>query len=223
MAKKIFEIDKDSVVKGTGNGYMYCTTTPEHPFGEKRKDRKKKYIYYHRALLEHKLNRFLKPNEQADHKDGDKTNNTPGNLEIKMLGDHQKTHTTERGNSFWKKSPRNKPGRKAVLRVLTKYAEIDLNIQKMTKVTPKGWPSNRWVPVCGSCLEGKHLSYGMDHMPKTKLNDDEDLSRYGCKNVGKIDGKEVQCGCNAEFDELLEVLKKKKAACRVVAAFFNKK
>lgn len=120
MAKKIFEIDKDSIVKGTGNGYMYCTTTPEHPHGEKRKDRKKKYIYYHRALLEQKLNRFLKPEEQADHKDGDLTNNTPSNLQIKMRGDHQKNHT-ERGNNFWKGSPRNKPGRKAACRVVEAF------------------------------------------------------------------------------------------------------
>jgi hypothetical protein len=104
---KLFEIDKDSIVKGTGGGYMYCTTTPEHPYGEKRGDRKKKYIYYHRALLEQKLGRYLKHDEQADHKDGDKTNNSPSNVILKNLGPHQKSHA-ERGNHFWKTSPANK-------------------------------------------------------------------------------------------------------------------
>ena len=125
MAKKLFEIDPDSVVKGTQGGYEYCTTTPEHPFGEKRKDRKKKYIYYHRALLEQSLGRFLEPHEQVDHKDGDKSHNVLLNLELKNRGPHQREHA-ENGNHFWKTSPLNKPGSKrskkaAVYRVLREY------------------------------------------------------------------------------------------------------
>lgn len=109
---KLFEIDKDSIVSGTGGGYMYCTTTPPHPYGESRGDRKKKYIYYHRALLEKKLGRYLKHDEQADHKDGNKKNNTPENIILVNLGDHQKDHAKNRGNHFWKTSPMNKPKRK---------------------------------------------------------------------------------------------------------------
>jgi len=120
--KKLFEIDKDSIVKATKGGYYYCTTTPEHPFGEKRKDRKKKYIYYHRALLEQKLGRYLKSEEQADHKDGNKEHNTASNLVLLVRGPHQKSHA-ERGNHFWKKSPRNKPGRKAARSVIAKFLE----------------------------------------------------------------------------------------------------
>ena len=109
--KKIFEIDPDSIVKATKGGYQYCTTTPPHPFGEQRGDRKKKYIYYHRAVKEQELGRFLKPHEQVDHKDGDKTNNNPSNLILTELGTHQKDHA-DNGNSFWKKSPMNKPKHK---------------------------------------------------------------------------------------------------------------
>jgi len=120
--KKLFEIDKDSIVKATKGGYYYCTTTPEHPYGEKRKDRKKKYIYLHRARLEQKLGRYLKPEEQADHKDGNKENNSPSNLVLLDRGPHQKSHA-ERGNHFWKKSPRNKPGRKAARSVMARFIE----------------------------------------------------------------------------------------------------
>lgn len=111
MPKKLFEIDKDSVVKGTGEGYYYCRTIPEHPYGEKRKDRKRKYIYYHRALMENHIGRYLKPEEQVDHKDGDKSNNVISNLVIIKRGPHQKDHV-QRGNHFWKNSPRNKPRKK---------------------------------------------------------------------------------------------------------------
>lgn len=106
---KLFEIDDDSIVKGTGEGYYYCTTTPPHPYGESRKDRKKKYVYLHRAILEQKLGRFLEPGEQADHKDKDKSNNSPSNIVLVEIGPHQKDHARNRGNHFWEKSPMNKP------------------------------------------------------------------------------------------------------------------
>lgn len=123
--KKLHEIDPDSIVKATKGGYLYCTTSPEHPFGEKRKDRKKKYVYLHRAVMERELGRYLKPEEQVDHKDEDKTNNKPSNLILVKRGPHQKDHV-DRGNHFWKKSPRNKPKKKrassqAAFRVIQKY------------------------------------------------------------------------------------------------------
>jgi hypothetical protein len=132
--KKLFEIDKDSIVKATKGGYYYCTTTPPHPYGEKRDDRKKKYIYYHRALLEQKLGRYLKSEEQADHKDGNKEHNTSSNLVLLVRGPHQKSHA-ERGNHFWKKSPRNKPGRKGARNVLAKFIE------------GSGIFIEKWIPV----------------------------------------------------------------------------
>jgi hypothetical protein len=118
------KIDEDSKVKASGNGYWYCTTTPPHPYGEKRGDRKKKYIYLHRAILEKKLGRYLEPDEQADHIDGDKDNNAPSNIQLKKLGPHQKEHV-DRGNHFWTKSPRNKKraNSTAILNVLSKYSD----------------------------------------------------------------------------------------------------
>lgn len=125
--KKIHEIVPDSTVKATKDGYFYCETDPPHPHGEKRKDRKKRYVYLHRALMEQKLGRYLESDEQVDHKDGDLTNNDPSNLEVVKRGPHQKDHVT-RGNKFWEKSPRNKPKKKKkastndlAYRVLIKY------------------------------------------------------------------------------------------------------
>ena len=124
--KKLFEIDKDSIVKATKEGYYYCTTTPDHPRGEKRKDRQKRYVYLHRARLEQKLGRFLKPHEQADHKDGNKANNDPSNLVLKVHGEHQRDHANN-GNNFWKTSPLNKPGVKRKARqVVSKFLEIEV-------------------------------------------------------------------------------------------------
>ena len=121
--KKLFEIDKDSIVKATKGGYYYCTTTPEHKFGEIRKDRKKRYIYLHRARLEQKIGRYLKRHEQADHKDGNKENNSPSNLVLKVHGEHQRDHANN-GNSFWKTSPLNKPGvKRKAHRVVARFLE----------------------------------------------------------------------------------------------------
>lgn len=108
--KKLFEIDKDSIIKGTAGGYQYVCTIPPHKYGEVRGDRNKRYVYLHRAIYESEvLGRYLKPNEQIDHKDGDKSNNAPSNLVLKLHGEHQRDHANN-GNSFWKKSPLNKPG-----------------------------------------------------------------------------------------------------------------
>lgn len=122
---KLHEIVPGSIVKATKGGYLYCETDPPHPSAEKRKDRKKRYVYLHRAVMENKLGRYLKQNEQVDHKDGDKTNNSPSNLELIELGKHQKSHA-DRGNHFWKDSPKNKPQEKKasdemVQRVILRY------------------------------------------------------------------------------------------------------
>ena len=42
--------------------------------------------------MEQSLGRELLPNEQVHHKDGDPLNNDLDNLEIKMLGEHQREH-----------------------------------------------------------------------------------------------------------------------------------
>jgi|SRR6056297_3289924 len=115
MAPKMFDkINYDDVVKANNLGYLYVTTTPEHPFGEKRKDRKKRYVYLHRAVMEQHLGRYLEPEEQVDHKDKNKKNNDISNLELKERGSHQRDHAHS-GNHFWKSSPRTKKnwGKKA--------------------------------------------------------------------------------------------------------------
>jgi hypothetical protein len=142
--KKLFEIDKDSIVKATKGGYYYCCTIPPHKFGETRSDRKKKYIYLHRALLEQKLGRYLLSHEQADHKDGNKEHNYPSNLVLLERGPHQKSHA-ERGNHFWKKSPRNKPGRKAVRNVLTRFIEAGIFVEKYVPVKKLTEPKKKKV------------------------------------------------------------------------------
>lgn len=52
----------------------------------------KRVISYPRFLMEQKLGRVLKANEQVHHIDGDPSNNDLDNLEIKLLGDHQREH-----------------------------------------------------------------------------------------------------------------------------------
>lgn len=120
-----FKIIPGSIVKATKGGYYYCQTDPVHPNSETRSDRKARYIYLHRVKMENQLGRLLDPSsEEVDHKDKDKSNNSPSNLELVKKGEHQKDHVS-RGNHFWKKSPRNKKKKTAstemVQRVLFSY------------------------------------------------------------------------------------------------------
>ncbi len=123
MPAKLFDILEDTKVKAGSNGYYYVCTNPPHPYGEVRGDRKKKYIYLHRALLEQKLGRYLETHEQAHHMDDDKENNVPSNLELKELGEHQKEHAHK--TKFWKASPMNKSRKKikkaSILNVIRQY------------------------------------------------------------------------------------------------------
>ena len=52
----------------------------------------KKVISYPRYLLEQSLGRELQSNEQVHHKDENPLNNNLDNLEIKLLGEHQREH-----------------------------------------------------------------------------------------------------------------------------------
>lgn len=54
-----------------------------------------KVISYPKFLMEQKLGRKLLPNEQVHHKDGNPLNNDIDNLEIKLLGEHQREHNPQ--------------------------------------------------------------------------------------------------------------------------------
>jgi hypothetical protein len=128
MAKKkpLFKIVPGSIVDASGNGYKYCVTDPPHPHGMELKDRKLKYIYHHVALMELKLGRYLRKDEEVHHKDGNQANNALSNLELfKKKGEHQKEHALT-DNPFWKKSPENKPDKKAALRVVTRFKALEV-------------------------------------------------------------------------------------------------
>jgi len=120
MAKfKHYKILWDTLQKTKG-GYQYVQTDPVHPKAEHPSDRSPR-IYLHRVILENSLGRILDDSkgEEAHHKDGDPSNNDISNLELTTHSDHQKGHSQE--TKFWKKSPRNKPGRKAALRVIDAF------------------------------------------------------------------------------------------------------
>lgn len=65
---------------GVDGGYQYYIGNN----GEK--------VYIHREVLEKKIGRKLLPHEIAHHKDHDKQNNNPDNLEVKNKITHGKVH-----------------------------------------------------------------------------------------------------------------------------------
>lgn len=58
-------------------------------------DDKPHVVSYPRILMEEKLGRPLEPYEDVHHKDNDKANNDPKNLEVVLHGEHQRNHGAE--------------------------------------------------------------------------------------------------------------------------------
>lgn len=67
--------------------YYKAVKFPSHPKADK-----KGYVYSHRVVMEQVLGRFLDSSEIIHHKDGNKLNNDPSNLEVLTASQHSKTH-----------------------------------------------------------------------------------------------------------------------------------
>ena len=67
-------------------GYVYIYT-PGHPRATKAG-----YVMEHRLVMEEQLGRTLESNEVIHHKDGDKKNNVPENLEVLTRSEHVSVH-----------------------------------------------------------------------------------------------------------------------------------
>lgn len=66
---------------------MYARTEPVHP------NANSKGLYpLHRVIAENMIGRLLWPFEHVHHKDGNKFNNSPDNLEVLSRSDHAKLH-----------------------------------------------------------------------------------------------------------------------------------
>ena len=121
MNKKLFVIDIDSEVKGSGDGHKYVTTTPNHP-GKKMTDHEKTYVPKHIAVMELSIGRFINTSkgEEVHHKDSNPNNNALSNLLLTTHKEHAKGHS--RKKKFWKKSPMTQPGhKKMAYQVVSNY------------------------------------------------------------------------------------------------------
>lgn len=70
-----------------GGGYKYCRTFPKHP-----KANSKGLYPLHRVVMENKLGRLLRSDEDVHHINHDKDNNKPKNLENINKSKHGKLH-----------------------------------------------------------------------------------------------------------------------------------
>ena len=73
------------------NGYKYIYK-PNHPKAIKGS----RYVAEHRLVLEDKIGRFLTNDEVAHHKNGNKQDNRPENLELMTFSKHSSHHAKER-------------------------------------------------------------------------------------------------------------------------------
>lgn len=74
--------------------YAYAVV-PEHPNATKHG-----YVLYHRVVAENIIGRLLNASEVVHHKDGNKWNNAPENLEVLDRSEHSRKHGREKCSSW---------------------------------------------------------------------------------------------------------------------------
>lgn len=82
------------------NGYVLIRVDKDHPLADVRG-----YAYEHRIVAEQIVGRPLRKGEQVHHRDGDKTNNAPENLEILTAAQHRYEHRSQTPKSQALKKP----------------------------------------------------------------------------------------------------------------------
>ena len=76
-----------SPISNAPSGYLWHAVPDDHPHGRRLHARgSTKSIMMHRYVMEQVLGRYLDPRERVHHKDGDRKNNSPENLELWKLG-----------------------------------------------------------------------------------------------------------------------------------------
>lgn len=143
----------------TRQGYRYIEY-PQHPNATSRG-----YILEHRLLMECILGRFLDRDEFVHHFDGNKLNNSPGNLGIMDKREHARYHGNLRekpldiyekeimemykdglgAHVIAKKLGTNKA---SILRYLH-YKSVNMHPQRVRK---KSFPGMKWCNTCESHL-----------------------------------------------------------------------
>jgi hypothetical protein len=85
---------KYSTIPGIGNavyhGYVYVRVPNDYPHAQSGR-----YAKRCRVVMESIIGRYLIPQELIHHKDGDRTNDDPGNLEIVSRVEHNRIHKTK--------------------------------------------------------------------------------------------------------------------------------
>lgn len=81
---------------GKINGYEYFYD-PKHPQANKAG-----IVYVHRAVMYDVLGRVLTKDDVVHHRDGDRSNNDPLNLELTTLSKHTSEHLKERAHPKFK-------------------------------------------------------------------------------------------------------------------------
>ncbi len=70
-----------------GGGYLYARTSPPHP-----RNNSNGLYPLHRVVAENTAGRYLRDSEVVHHRNGDKNDNTPENLEIMQSSAHSRIH-----------------------------------------------------------------------------------------------------------------------------------
>ena len=82
------------------NGYVLIRVGKDHHLADVRG-----YAYEHRLVAEQKLGRRLLPGEEAHHKNDNKADNSPDNIEVLTRHRHRVKHRKHENSDGWWREP----------------------------------------------------------------------------------------------------------------------
>lgn len=160
------------------NGYVLRYVGPEHHLASVTG-----YAYEHRLVMEATLGRRLDSDEIVHHRDGDKQNNDPANLEVQTRSQHRHTHKPSRPRlalcARGHKREYVRPSGKRVCRICRNAAAraLRLRVQPRKRSTPNA------AKVTESTVRAIRASYAAGGVSQYQLAREYGLTQT---NIGMI-------------------------------------
>ncbi len=133
---------RETFINSKGYMLVYSPTHPNRMY--------RGYVYEHRLVVERVIGRLLQSSEEIHHKDDNRLNNDPCNLEIVSEQDHQRFH------HGWKKI---KDEWFKTCRACLRFLNVAENFYRLSTWKSHSYKCNEYASICKECYRERAKKY----------------------------------------------------------------